>query len=180
MMTDIIFWSILGNVFLAFGLALIQVSVSTLRTIVVTRGKHSWAAVLAFLEVGLWLTAVSQVTSDLNTVWNVAGYSVGYAVGTMLGIWAEKWLAIGHVNIQIVSLAKGLEIAQKVRQAGYGATQLPAQGRSGPVQLIEVVTARKQVADILRLVNEVDTASFVTIQEARQVVQGYPHPIPGR
>ncbi len=73
--------------------------------------------------------------------------------------------------------AKGLEIAQKVRQAGYGATQLSAEGRSGPVHLIEVVTARKQVADILRVVNEVDVASFVTIQEASQVMQGYPGPV---
>ena len=98
----------------------------------------------------------------------------------MLGMWLERWLALGYTDIHIVSLAKGLEIAQKVRQAGYGATQLPAEGRSGPVQLIEVVAARKQVADILHLVNEVDAASFVTIQEARQVLQGYPHPVHGR
>lgn len=179
-MTNIIFWSILSTVFLTFGLALIQVAVSTLRTIVVTRGKLTWAAVLGFVEVSLWLTAISQVIGDLNTVWNVVGYSLGYAVGTMLGMWLERWLAMGYVDIQIVSLARGLEIAQKVRQAGYGATQLPAQGRSGPVQLIEVVTARKQVAELLHLVNEVDAASFVTIQEARQVVQGYPRPAHGR
>lgn len=179
MMTNVIFWTILSNAFLTFGLALIQVSVSTMRTIIVTRGKHTWAAVLGFVEVSLWLTAVNQVIGDLNTGWNVVGYSLGYAVGTMLGMWVERWLAMGYVGIHIVSLAKGLEIAQKVRQAGYGATQLPAQGRSGPVQLIEVVAARKQVADILRVVNEVDAASFVTIQEARQVVQGYPRPVPG-
>jgi uncharacterized protein YebE (UPF0316 family) len=177
MMTNVIFWTILSNAFLTFGLALIQVSVSTLRTIIVTRGKHTWAAGLGFVEVSLWLTAVNQVIGNLNTGWNVVGYSLGYAVGTMLGMGVERWLAMGHVDIHIVSLARGLEIAQKVRQAGYGATQLPAQGRSGPVHLIEVVTARKQVADILRVVNEVDATSFVTIQEARQVVQGYPRPV---
>lgn len=169
--------AILSNALLTFGLALVQVSVSTMRMIIVTRGKHTWAAVLGFVEVSLWLTAVNQVIGDLNTGWNVIGYSLGYAVGTMLGMGVERWLALGHVNIQIVSLAKGLEIAQKVRQAGYGATRLPAEGRSGPVQLIEVVTARKRVADILHVVNEVDAASFVTIQETRQVVQGYPSPV---
>jgi uncharacterized protein YebE (UPF0316 family) len=132
------------------------------------------------VEVSLWLTAAGQVIGDLNTVWNVLSYSCGYTVGTMLGMWLERWLALGYTDIHIVSLAKGLEIAQKVRQAGYGATQLLAEGRSGPVHLIEVVAARKQVADILHLVNEVDAASFVTIHEARQVLQGYPHPIHSR
>jgi uncharacterized protein YebE (UPF0316 family) len=180
MMTDNMDWSILSIAFLIFGLSLVQVSVGTLRMIVVTREKHAWAAALGFVEVTLWLTAASQVFSDLNTVWNVISYSCGYTVGTIVGMWLERWLAMGHIDIHIVSLAKGLEIAQKVRQAGYGATQLAAQGRSGPVQLIEVVAARKQVADILHLVNEVDAASFVTIQDARQVVQGYPHPVHSR
>jgi hypothetical protein len=60
MMTNIIFWTLLSNAFLTFGLALIQVSVSTLRTIIVTRGKHTGAAVLGFVEVSLWLTAVTE------------------------------------------------------------------------------------------------------------------------
>jgi uncharacterized membrane-anchored protein YitT (DUF2179 family) len=41
------------------------------------------------------------------------------------------------------------------------------------LRLIEVVALRKQVAHLLRLVNEVDATSFVTIKEARQVMQGY-------
>ncbi len=93
--------------------------------------------------------------------------------GTLLGMWLEGRLALGHVDIHIVSVTKGSEMAQKVRQAGYGATQVPAQGQSGPVHLIEVVAPRKQVAHLLRLVSEVDVTSFVTVTEARQVVHGY-------
>jgi uncharacterized protein YebE (UPF0316 family) len=45
------------------------------------------------------------VIGDLNTGWNVVGYSLGYAVGTMLG--RAREMAMGHVNIQIVTLARG-------------------------------------------------------------------------
>jgi uncharacterized protein YebE (UPF0316 family) len=172
-------WTILNNTLFIFGLCLIQVSIGAMRTIIMLRGKHIWAAMLGFVEVSLWLMAASQVIGHLDTIWNVLGYSGGYVMGTLLGMWLESRLALGHVNIYIVSLTRGLEIAQKIRQAGYGATQLSAEGLSGPVQLIGVVAARKQVADILRLVNEVDATSFVTVQEARQVIQGYPRLVHG-
>jgi uncharacterized membrane-anchored protein YitT (DUF2179 family) len=35
------------------------------------------------------------------------------------------------------------------------------------------VVSRKQVAQLLRLVNEIDGASFVTIKEAQRVIHGY-------
>ena len=167
------FWTILSNALILFALCLIQVSVGTLRTIMITRGKRIWAALLGFLEVSLWVIGVSQVIGHLDTIWNVVGYSSGYVVGTMMGMWLESRLALGYVNVDIVSPTRGPEIAQKVRQAGFGATQLPAQGRSGPVQLVGVVVSRKQVAQLLHLVNEIDAASFVTIKEAWQVIHGY-------
>lgn len=167
------FWTILSNAFMLFVLCLIQVSIGTLRTIMITRGKRTWAALLGFLEVSLWVIGVSQVIGHLDTIWNVVGYSGGYVVGTMLGMWLESRLALGYVNVDIVSPSKGPEMAQRVRQAGFGATQLLAQGHSGPVQWVGVVVSRKQVARLLHLVNEIDEASFVTIKEARQVIHGY-------
>jgi uncharacterized protein YebE (UPF0316 family) len=158
-------WTLLGSALLIFAMRLIEVTIGTLRTTLVVRGKRAGAAVLGFLEVSIWVIAASQVIGHLDTVWNVAGYSGGYVVGTFVGMWLEGWLALGHVDFHIISRTKGAEMAQKVRQAGYGATQLPAQGQSGPVHLIEVVAPRKQVAHLLRLVNEVDASSFVTIKE---------------
>jgi uncharacterized protein YebE (UPF0316 family) len=168
-------WTVLSSALLIFALRLIEVSIGTIRTTMVVRGKRVEAAVLGFLEVSIWVVAASQVIGHLDTVWNVVGYSGGYVAGTLMGMWLEGRLALGHVDIHIVSINKGLEMAQKVRQAGYGATQLPAQGQSGPVHWIEVVAPRKQVAHLLRLVNEVDTTSFVTVTEARQVMHGYQH-----
>lgn len=167
------FWTILPNTFFIFALCLIQVSIGTLRTMMITRGKRTWAAMLGFIEVSLWVIGISQVIGHLDTVWNVLGYSSGYVTGTMMGMWLESHLALGYVNVDIVSPSRGPEIAQRVRQAGFGATQLPAQGRSGPVQLVGVVVSRKQVADLLRLVNEIDGTSFVTVKETWQVIHGY-------
>ena len=68
--------------------------------------------------------------SNLNNVWNILGYSGGFATGTFVGMYLENRLALGNVNIHVISLKKGAEIAAKVRKAGYGATELPSLGQS--------------------------------------------------
>ena len=75
--------------------------------------------------------------------------------------------------MHIVSTRKGSEIADHLRRAGFGATLLHARGQSGPVSLINVTAPQKNVAEIIRLINEVDATAFVTVEEARSVVRGY-------
>jgi uncharacterized protein YebE (UPF0316 family) len=103
----------------------------------------------------------------------VLAYSGGFAIGTMLGMWIESKMALGHVEVHIISPTKGAEVAAKIRKAGYGATILQAQGLEGPVSLINIVVSRKQLPAVLGLVNEIDATSFVTVEDARSVIHGY-------
>jgi uncharacterized protein YebE (UPF0316 family) len=131
------------------------------------------APLIGFVEVSIWVMAISRVIGNLDTIWNVVGYSGGFATGTLLGMWIEGKLALGYVDIHVISMNRGQEIAHSIRHAGYGATQLRAEGQSGPVYLIDVVATRKQAPKILNLVNQVDPASFVTVDDAQQVLRGY-------
>jgi uncharacterized protein YebE (UPF0316 family) len=167
------FWTTLGNALLIFLLRVTDVSMGTVRMIMIMRGMRRWAVLIGFVEVSIWVVAISRVIGNLDTVWNVIGYSGGFATGTLLGMWIENKLALGHADVRIISMTKGREIAEIIRRAGYGATQLQAEGQSGPVYVTSVVAPRKQVADIVRLVNKVDATAFVTIEETRHVMRGY-------
>jgi uncharacterized protein YebE (UPF0316 family) len=166
-------WMIVGNALLIFGLRLTDVSMGTVRTIMVLRGMRKIAALIGFVEVSIWVMAISRVIGNLDSVVSVLAYGGGFAAGTLLGMWIEDKLALGHVYIQVVSTHKGPEIAQTIREAGFGATQVQAEGQSGPVHLIDVVVPRKRSKKLLHLVNEIDDRSFVTVEEARQVMRGY-------
>jgi uncharacterized protein YebE (UPF0316 family) len=150
-----------------------DVSLGTVRTTMIIRGQRKWAALIGFVEITIWVVAISRVITNLDTVWNIFAYSGGFASGTLLGMWIEDKLALGYANLHIVSLAKGIEIAECLRRNGHGATLLEAEGKSGPVHLINVIITRRQVADVIRLVNEIDATSFVTVEDTRKVVRGY-------
>jgi len=168
-----VFWPTLGRALLIFLLRVIDVSMGTVRTTMIVRGHRVWAAVIGFFEVTIWILAIGQVLSNLDSIINVVFYSGGFAAGTVLGMWIGDRLALGHADVHVVSTKKGEEIADRLRQAGFGATLLRARGQSGPVSIINVTTSQRTVAEIIRLVNEVDATAFVTVDEARSVVRGY-------
>jgi uncharacterized protein YebE (UPF0316 family) len=139
----------------------------------VVRGARRWAAAIGFVEITIWVIAISRVITGLDNVWNIIGYSGGFSAGTLLGMWIEDRLALGDSEIRIISMAKGRELAERMREEGYGVTELTAEGQSGPVVMLNVVTQRKQVADVIRQVNAIDATAFVTVEDTRKVVRGY-------
>ena len=167
------FWTTLGNALLIFLLRVTDVSMGTVRMTMIMRGHRKWAALLGFVEVTIWVLAISRVITNLDTIWNVIGYSGGFATGTLLGMWIGDRLAMGSADIHIVSTKKGKEIAEHLREAGYGVTLLHGEGQSGPVTLLNVVAPRKSVSRVIRRANEIDAKAFITIEDARTVMRGY-------
>ncbi|MGB5049601.1 MAG: DUF2179 domain-containing protein [Caldilineaceae bacterium] len=164
---------VLAVMLLIFCLRIVDVSMGTIRMLMIMRGMRKWAVLIGFVEVTIWVVAISQVMSNLNNLWNILAYSGGFATGTYIGMYLENGLAMGSVDIRVVSLQKGAEIVSQVRKAGYGATELPALGRSGPVSLIGIVVTRKQKPAVLALITEVDPDAFVTVDDMRRVDRGY-------
>lgn len=164
---------VLTGMLLIFCLRITDVSMGTVRTIMIMRGMRKWASLIGFVEVTIWVVAISQVMSNLNNIWNVLAYSGGFAAGTLVGMWLEDRLALGNVDVHVVSAEKGAEIAAKIRKAGYGATELQAHGQSGPVSLVGIVVPRKETAVVLNLITEIDPTAFVTIDDMRRVMRGY-------
>lgn len=165
--------TIVAGMLLIFSLRIIDVSMGTVRTLMIVRGMRRWAVLIGFVEVTVWVVAISQVISNLNNVWNILAYSGGFAAGTFVGMSLENKLALGDVDIHIVSPKKGAEVATRVRQAGFGATELPALGQSGPVSFIGVVVPRKQKPAVLALITDVDPTAFVTVDDMRHVDRGF-------
>ncbi|MCA9319888.1 MAG: DUF2179 domain-containing protein, partial [Planctomycetes bacterium] len=70
-----------------------DVSIGTLRTILVFRGRSIPAAVLGFFEVLIWITAAGQVIRNLDAWYLTIAYAGGFAMGNIVGIWLESKLA---------------------------------------------------------------------------------------
>ena len=164
---------VLWAVFLIFVLRVIGVTLATVRVLIMTRGKKLVAASIGFFEVMVYALAIGQVVNNLSNVWNLLGYSFGFAVGTLVGMWLEERLALGYATVRIVSKYKGQAVADAIREGGYGATVEWGQGRNGAVGLVTATVRRKEVEAVCALADQVDEDAFVTVEEARTIRRGY-------
>ena len=150
-----------------FCLRIVDVSADTMRVIFTIRGKRGIAATLGFLQALVWIFAVGNAVKHLDSTLHVLGYAGGYAMGTWVGITIEQAIAYGVATVRVVSKTAGVEIADALRQRGFGVTEYPGFGRDGTVEIVNSVVQRSHVPEVLKLVVQWDPDAFVTVEEPK-------------
>jgi len=79
------------------------VAISTMRIIFIGRGLKTMAAGLGFFEVTIWLFAIGQVMSNLDSPLCFAAFAGGFVAGNYLGMSLEQRLAIGSVLVRVIT-----------------------------------------------------------------------------
>jgi uncharacterized protein YebE (UPF0316 family) len=158
---------------LVFGLRLTDVTLGTLRILMTVRGRKPLAALIGFVEVTIFVVAISQVIRNITNVWLVLGYAGGFAAGTVVGMTIEERLALGYTVVRIVSTSVHTEIASALRSLGFGVTEMSGQGLRGEVRVLEVVVQRHDLPAVTATIERVDSQAFVTVEETQRVFRGY-------
>jgi len=158
---------------LIFALRVLGVSISTIRVLLMTRGMKLASAALGFFEVLVYAVAIGKVVQDLSNLPYLFSYCIGFSVGTLLGMWLEERMAIGFATIHIISHDHGHQIAEALREAGYGATEGRARGKDGFVGTVQTVVRRRDIIHASAIVYQTAPDAFVTIEETRRVQHGY-------
>lgn len=154
-----------------FLLRIVDVTLDTMRVLFMVRGRRLPAGILGFLMALVWIIAVGNAMKHLDSVWHVLGYAAGYGTGTMVGITIENVVAFGLVQLRIVSKHGGVEIAEGLRERGYGVTEFSGFGRDSAVEIVQSVVQRAHLDEALAIIDRFDDTAFVTVEDP-QVLRG--------
>jgi uncharacterized protein YebE (UPF0316 family) len=149
------------------GLRIVDVSLDTMRVLSAVRGQRWVAAGLGFFQALIWIVVVGNAIRYIDSVWHVLGYAAGFAAGTLVGVSIEQALAYGLATIRVVSRDGGTEIAEALRERGYGVTEIGGQGRDGQVAILNSVVQRQDLEEVMRIVDRWDPSAFVTVEEPK-------------
>jgi uncharacterized protein YebE (UPF0316 family) len=163
-------WSTAGLIFV---LRVTDMTLDTMRVLVVMRGRKGVAWVLGFFQAAVFVLAISSVLSNLKNPLNILGYAAGFATGNVVGMLIEERLAIGHTQLSIISSRLGTAIIEKLRADGYAVTEIPARGMDGMVTMLSCSVLRKQVDQVHKIVNQVDPTAFIVAEDVRPVRRGF-------
>ncbi len=144
-----------------------DVSLDTIRTIVVVQGRRGLALVLGFFELLIWVSVVSRVISQVRVqpAYAVA-YALGFALGNYVGMVIEQRLALGRQVIRIMTRL-GPALTTALRDAGLRVTRFDGHGRDGPVQELFIETERKQTRKIIAQARALDPRCYYTVDDVR-------------
>lgn len=146
-------------------LRLIDVSIGALRIQYLVRGRRGLAGVLGFFESLTWVIAAALVLSDLDEFYKVIAYAGGFGLGTSLGGYLDAWIASGQVFLRIMAPSDSPQVAGSLREAGFGATVLNAEGFEGEVRLTLTAIPRRQQRRALEIIKSVNPEAFVTVDD---------------
>jgi uncharacterized protein YebE (UPF0316 family) len=165
------------NVFLEavliFGLRVFGISLGTVATLMTVQGRRLYAAALNFFTALVYIIAVGRVVTNLDNVWNILAYSGGMAVGTLVGMMWEQRMALGYAEVRFISTQKGDALAEALRQAGFGVTELYGHGRETNVGIVEALVPRRNVDELIKIARSVDAKAVTTVTDARVAQRGY-------
>lgn len=148
-------------------LRVVDVSLDTMRVLLAVRGSRGIAAALGFFQALIWIVAVGNAIKHLDSPWHVLGYAAGFGLGTLVGITIERALAYGLSQVRIVSRIGGVEMAEALRDRGYGVTEMPGFGREGRVEIITSVVQRQHLDEVMEIVDRFDPQAMVTVEEPK-------------
>lgn len=154
----------LGGALLIACMRICDVTIGTFRTIMVVQSRKYQAAAAGFFEVLIWIFAMRYIVQHMDNLYNLLGYAIGFSLGNILGITLEQKVALGYVQVNIVSRHKTDEIAQILRDKKFGVTILPGEGKSGEISILIAIIKRKFLKGLMTAVEQTDHTAFITVQ----------------
>ena len=151
---------------------ILDVSLGTIRIILVSRGMKVLAPILGFFEILIWLLAISQVMQNLTNIAHYFFYALGFSIGNYVGIILEEKLAIGKIVVRIVTHRDALALIDFLRSKGFSITAVDAEGSQGPVHLLLTVIRRSQLPAMAAHIKHFNPHAFYTVEDVRFVSGG--------
>ena len=152
---------------------IIDVSMGTIRMILVIRGDKVPAAIIGFFEIMVYTVALGLVVGSLDDPVKLIVFCTGFSLGVLVGSIIEEKLALGYRGLQVIIDRDHCDLVEVLREAGYPVTCWEATGKSGPKTVLHMVVKRNMIKAVSNHIYEQDPSAFVVLMEPKHFRGGY-------
>lgn len=167
------FSNVWANAALIFILRVVNMTLDTLRIRMMARGKKWLAFIFGVIETLIYVYTLFSVLGDLENWINIMAYALGFASGSVAGMWLEERLAVGFIHMRVISANYGAELAHMLRDEGFGVTEIEGRGRDGAVVILSLSVKRKNAKKVRELIEKRDPQAFITSEDLHPVRRGF-------
>jgi len=158
--------------FLIFLAEVCALTVSTLRIIFVSRGHKILAPLLGFFEIMIWLFAIGETMRNLDNWVCFIAFALGFTLGNYFGILIDKRLALGTAIVRVITHRNVTALIERLRAANFGVTAIDAFGATGKVQIVMTIVKRKQLPEVIALIDMHQPGAFYAVEDVQSASDG--------
>ncbi len=158
-----------GLIFLA---RVMDVTIGTIRIVMVSKGHKFWAPILGFFEILIWLIAITKIIQNLDNWICYVAYAAGFATGNYVGLLIEEKMALGIVKLQIITRKEASKLIENLTNAGYGITHHSAKGSNENVSIIYSIIKRSEISKVEGIINATNPKAFYSVEDIKFVNEG--------
>lgn len=164
---------IMGYV-LIFVARVIDVTLGTMRTLMVVQGRKAQSAIIGFFEITIYIVALGEVVNNLDNIGNLLAYGLGFACGNYIGIMVENKIAFGTLQVQVIlKKTENMKLIEALRENDFAITVVDGQGREGNRVILNLIINRKDLKKLKKIVYNYDDNAFIISNIANPVCGGY-------
>ncbi|MCG8634968.1 MAG: DUF5698 domain-containing protein [Desulfobacterales bacterium] len=84
--------------FLIFIAKILDVSMGTIRIVLISKNRRGTASILSFFEMFIWIMAISNIMKNLDNLACCIAYALGYSAGVYFGMVIEERISSGELT----------------------------------------------------------------------------------
>lgn len=149
---------------------IIENTLSTLRLIVVAKGKKLFGAILQFIIAFVWVITTGIVVVNVkDDPLKVVFFAFGSLIGSYLGSFIEEKIALGNDLIKIIIDKSEHERINNELSKKYFVTSIIGQKQNQDIVILLVIAKKKARNNIISLIQQLDKKAIITIEAIKNV-----------
>jgi len=154
---------------------IVDVSISTLRTMIMVRKRSIIIPILAFFEVFIWFIAARRaLNTNIKNLMIPIFYSLGYATGTYIGGLLSHRFIKDINTIEVTTKRNNTKLINYLRKNGYSISILGLKNSYDLAKdMIIIDVKRSSTNKLMDQIKKIDPDAFIVVRDTRVVYNGY-------
>ncbi len=155
--------------FIIFISKIIENTLSTLRLIVVAKGKKIFGAILQFIIAFVWVITTGIVVVNIkDDPLKVVFFALGSLIGSYLGSFIEEKIALGEDMLTVITNDNSSdEIIEKLSSYNYPVYKLKSENKNTFILL--VMSHKKNRSKIINFIKKIDKNSLISASSIKNM-----------
>lgn len=143
---------------------ILDVSLSSVRTMFVVKCNKIMASLIAFVEIFIWFYAAKEaLVSNSTSLCIVVSYALGYATGTFIGTLINEKFISGIYSLKVSLKGVNEKMIKKLNSICLDVVNL--KGESKDILFLEV--DKKNYKELIDNIYKVDKSASIVINDAK-------------